>query len=99
MGMRRVDLIEDYAAFGPLIWNLGREVRSELRRCGKVATTLLESVGRVLARHVLMTYTSTPLPAGVDACLPHYKLRRAIECIRENMAWEISFRDIVFTCR
>jgi len=93
-GMRRVDLIEDYAAFDPLIWNLGREVRSELRRYGKVATTLLESVARVLARHVLLTYTSTPLTTRADSCLPRYKLRRAIEYIRENMEKEISFRDI-----
>ena len=93
-GMRRVDLVEDYAAFDPLIWNLGREVRSELRRHRQVATTHLESVAMVLARHVLMTYASTPLPARDDTGLPRYKLRRAIEYIRENMEKEISFRDI-----
>jgi AraC family transcriptional regulator len=93
-GMRRVDLIEDYAALDPLIWNLGREVRSELRRYRQVSTTLLESVAMVLARHVLMTYASSPLPTSTDACLPRFKLRRAIEYIRENMEKEISFRDI-----
>jgi AraC family transcriptional regulator len=92
--MGRVHLIEEYAALDPLIWYLGREVRAELRRHRGLDTTYLESVAVVLVRHVLTTYASSPWPTGESSALPRYKLRHAIEFIRENIHKDISFHDI-----
>jgi AraC family transcriptional regulator len=92
--MGRVDVIEDYAALDPVIWYLGREVRAELRRHRRLDTTYLESVAMVLARHVLTTYTSSPWPTRESGGLPRYKLRHAVQFIRENIHKDISFHDI-----
>lgn len=93
-GMKRVELVEEYAAFDPVIWHLGREVRTELRHHRKLETSHLESLAMVVARHVLKTYASMPWSAQKYGGLPRYKLRRAVEYIRENIDNDISFRDI-----
>ena len=95
--MGRVDVVADYAALDPVIWYLGREVRAQLRRHRRLDTTYLESIAMVLARHVLATYTSSPWPSrdpGDPGGLPRYKLRHAIQFIRENIDKDISFHDI-----
>jgi len=92
--MEWVDVTEQYAALDPVIWYLGREIRAELRRLRRLETTYLEAVAMVLARHVLTTYSSSPWPTGEPGGLPRYKLRHAIQFIRENIAKDISFHDI-----
>jgi AraC family transcriptional regulator len=93
-GMKRVELVEEYAAFDPVIWHLGREMRTELRHHRKLEIAHLESLAMVVARHVLKTYASMPWSAQTYGGLPRYKLRRALEYIRENIDNDISFRDI-----
>jgi len=92
-GMGRADIVEDYAALDPVIWYLGREVRAELRRHHRLDTVYLESVAMVLARHVLTTYTSLHASRELGG-LPRYKLRHAVQFIKENVHKDISFHDI-----
>lgn len=93
-GMSRVELVEEYAALDPLIWHLGHEVRTELRHHGTIEPAHVESLAMVLTRHVLKTYGTMPWSAQKSGGLPRYKLRRAVEYVRENIDNDISFRDI-----
>jgi AraC family transcriptional regulator len=93
-GIGRVDVIEEYAAVNPVVWYLAREVRAELRRHRRLDTTYLDSVARVLARHILTNYASSPRPIRESGGLPRYKLRHAIQFMRENIHTEISFHDV-----
>jgi AraC family transcriptional regulator len=92
-GMRAVEVVGQYGAFDPLLWHLGRELRAELRRHRKVDSTYLHSVAIVLTQHLISTYVTAVLPLERGG-LPRFKLRRAIEYIHENMAGDISFRDV-----
>lgn len=93
-GMKHVELVEEYAALDPVVWHLVRDLRAELRQHHRLATAHLESVAMVLARHILKTYAATPWPTRKHGGLPRYKLRRAVEYIRENIDNDISFRDV-----
>jgi AraC family transcriptional regulator len=93
-GMRGVEFSGLYGAFDPVIWHLGRELRAELRLHRQLDTVYVKSVALVLARHLLSTYTSAVRPAIENGGLPRYKLRHAVEYIRDNIGEDISFRDI-----
>jgi AraC family transcriptional regulator len=92
-GMRAVEVVGQYGAFDPVLWHLGRELRAELRRHRKLDSTYLHSVATVLTRYLISMYVTAVLPPEGGG-LPRFKLRRAIEYIRENMAGDISFRDV-----
>jgi len=90
-GMERFHLVEEYAALDPIVWHLGRELRGELRRRRALDPSYLESVATVLARHVVSTYAWSTHEANG---LPRYKLRHAIQFIRDNLDRDIGFHDI-----
>src|SRR6266478_6610749 len=92
-GMRAVEVVGQYGAFDPVLWHLGRELRAELRRHRKLDSTYLHSVATVLTRYLISTYVTAVLPLESGG-LPRFKLRRASEYIHENMAGDISFRDV-----
>lgn len=92
-GMRAVEVVGQYGTFDPVIWHLGRALRTELRRHRQLDDTYLSSVAIVLTRHLLSTYVTAVLP-NENGGLPRFKLRRAIEYIHEHMAGDISFRDV-----
>jgi AraC family transcriptional regulator len=90
-GIERFELVEEYAALDPIVWHLGRELRAELRRRRALDPRYLESVATVLARHVVETYAWSPRESNG---LPRYKLRQAIQFIRDNLDRNIGFHDI-----
>jgi len=93
-GMKGVELAAQYGAFDPVIWHLGRALRGELRRNGRLDSAYLTSVATILSRHLLSTYaTAVRLPLE-NGGLPRFKLKRAIEYVHENMVDNISFRDV-----
>jgi AraC family transcriptional regulator len=93
-GMRGAEIAGQYGVFDPVIWHLGRELRSELRRHRELDVRYLDSVAMVLAQHLLSTYASA-IRQSLDAGgLPRYKLRRAVDYINDNIGEDISFRDI-----
>jgi AraC family transcriptional regulator len=92
-GMRAAEVVGQYGTFDPVIWHLGRELRAELRRYRKLDGTYLQSVAIVLSRHLLSTYVTAVLPKESGG-LPRFKLRRAIEYVHDNLANDISFRDV-----
>jgi len=92
-GMRAVEVVGQYGAFDPVLWHLGRELRAELRRHRKLDSTYLHSVATVLTRYLISTYVTAVLPLESGG-LPRFKLRRAVEYMHENMAGDISFRDV-----
>ena len=92
-GMRVVEVVGQYGAFDPVIWHLGRELRTELRRHRTLDGAYLQSMAIVLTRHLLSTYV-TPVISLESAGLSRFKLRRAIEYVHDNLASDISFRDV-----
>jgi len=92
--MGHVEIAEEYCALDPLIWHLGREVRMQLRGRRRLDETYLQSVATVLAYHLLTTYASNPGRARESNGLPCYKLRHAIQYIRDHLDKDISFHDI-----
>lgn len=92
-GMRAVEVVGQFGAFDPVIWHLGRELGAELRRHRRLDSNYLQSVATVLTRRMLSTSVVAVLPVESGG-LPRFKLRRAIEYIHENMAKDITFRDV-----
>jgi AraC family transcriptional regulator len=90
----QVEIAEEYCAIDPLIWHLGRAVRTELRRSGRLDEAYTESVATVLAQHLLTTYASSPGSAPPNNGLTRYKLRQATDYIHDNCGKDISFHDV-----
>jgi AraC family transcriptional regulator len=93
-GMKGIELAPQYAAFDPVIWHLGRALRGELRRDGRLDSAYLTSVATILSRHLLSTYATAVRIPFENGGLPRFKLKRAIEYVHENMVDDISFRDV-----
>ena len=93
-GMRGVEVVGQYGAFDPVIWHLGRELRAELRRHRGLDSDYLQSVATVLTRYLLSTYVTAVQVSLENRGLPRFKLRRAIEFVHDNLANNISFRDL-----
>jgi AraC family transcriptional regulator len=92
--VRSYYLTEQFASVDPFLWHMARGVERQLRLRRQIEKSYIESVAVVIGQHLLSTYSDTPLAGALLGGLPRYKMRRAIDYIRNHFRDDIGFRDI-----
>lgn len=88
-----VELVENWTASDPLIWQLGLALRSQLQH--GVERLYVESIANFLAVHLLTHYSATQTTQREwEGGLPKYKLRRVIDYIQAYLERDLSLNDL-----
>lgn len=89
-----VEIVENWTASDPLIWQLGLTLRTELRR-GDPGRLYIESIANLLAVHLYKYYSTQNKPLReVEGGLPKHKLQQVIDYIHDYLEQDLSLVDL-----
>ncbi|GGC85899.1 AraC family transcriptional regulator [Undibacterium terreum] len=87
-------LTEQLKSVDPFLWHMARGIERQLRLRRHAEKSYIESVAVVIGQHLLSTYSDAPVNSASLGGLPRYKVRRAIDFVRDHYRDDIGFRDI-----
>jgi AraC family transcriptional regulator len=93
-GLKGYEINPHYASVDPFMWHLARSIEQQMHSRRALERSYVESVAIIVGQHLLCTYADTPANSSAPGGLPRYKLRRAVDYIRENYQQDIGFKDI-----
>lgn len=93
-GGETFEIVENWTASDPLIWQLGLTLRSELQR-GDPERLYVESIATLLAVHVRRYYSTQKKPLREwDGGLPKHKLQQVIDYIHAYLDRDLSLTEL-----
>jgi AraC family transcriptional regulator len=91
---KTVEIVENWTASDPLIWQMGLALREELQRPAP-ERLYVESMANFLAVHLLKHYsTAQKSPGELKGGLPKHKLQQAIDYIHAYLDRDLSLAEL-----
>jgi AraC family transcriptional regulator len=91
----RIELIPQFAAFDPLIHQIGLSLKADLEAGCPTGRLFGESAATMLAARLLQQHSArTPKLASDENGLSSYTLRQVLDYIRSNLSQDLSIADL-----